>query len=184
MQGKPRPLFRGADMPRGEERAWAWPKNGGDKLAGPRRRVRGQNRHAGWRHRGQESRAALGKRDTGKSEIRRLDVDDRWIAHRRHPSWSCSVMHAQIRVEVLPQLSGHWTNEGVQGQNIDYRTRAWRGDREEGHTAETWSGDHGSLQRLTGRNSTDGTLGDEPTAATGETDQQQSAEWLPSRHCN
>jgi len=57
-------------------------EDSGEILAGPGRRVSGQNRHTGRRHRSQESRAALGKRKRGQSRSGSLDVVDRWIALR------------------------------------------------------------------------------------------------------
>jgi len=62
------------------------------------------------------------------------------------------------------------------------RTRAPRGDPEERNIAEAWSGDSGSLQRLTGRNVTFGTPGARPRAATCETDQQKWTDSPLSQH--
>jgi len=106
-EASPKPLFRDAGMQSSEDRARAWPDNQRHELAGPRRRVSGQNRHTGRRHRSQESRAALGKRERGQSRSGSLNVVDKRIALRRWPSGSHSSMQAQGQVEVPPQQSGH-----------------------------------------------------------------------------
>ena len=78
----PKPLFRDAGMQSSEERARAWPDDRRHELAGPGRRVSGQNRHTGRCPRSQESRAAMGKRERGQSRSGSLDVVDRWLALR------------------------------------------------------------------------------------------------------
>jgi len=81
-EATPKLLFRDVGMQCSEERARAWPDNQRHELAGPGRRISGQNRYTGRRHRSKESCAALGKRETGQSRSGSLDVVDRWIALR------------------------------------------------------------------------------------------------------
>ena len=109
---------------------------------------------------------------------------DRWIAHRRWLSGSrCSVQNTKS-MEVSPQLSGHWMYGGLGRGTVGDQTPAGPGDGEERYIAAAWSEASGSLQQLTGRNSTNGTPGARPRAATGEADQQQGAEPPRPRHCN
>jgi len=63
-------------------------------------------------------------------------------------------------------------------------THTCLGDQDERTIAEAWSEDGGSLQRLPGCNSTDGTPGAGPRAATGEADQQKGEESPCPQHCN
>jgi len=69
--------------------------NRSHELAGPGRRISGQDHHTGQRYSSQESHAALGKRERSQSWSGGLDVVDRWIALRRWPSGIHSSVHAR-----------------------------------------------------------------------------------------
>ena len=147
-------------------------------------KISGQDYHTGRYHRNQERRPMLGKIERSQNRSWGLDVVDRWIALRRWPSGSRSSVETRKSIEVSPQLSGHWTHVGLRRWNVGDQTRAWPGDREERNFADAWSEDGGSLQRLIGRNLTRGTPGAEPSAATGEADQQKRVESPHPQHRN
>jgi len=96
----PKPLFRDTVVQRSERRERACPDNRRQEPAGPGRRISGQNRHTEWHHHSQQSCPAQGKSERGQSRGRSLNVVNRWIALRHHPSGSRSSEQAQRWVEV------------------------------------------------------------------------------------
>jgi len=163
------PLLWGADMQCGQESASAWPDNGRPELAGPTRRTSGQDHHTG-RHPCSQKRS------------RGLDVVDRWIALRWWLSGSRSGVWTRKWLGVSQQLSGHQTYGSLRCRTVGNRSRAWCGNREERYIAGARSEDGGSLQWLTRYNSTSGTPGSGPSAATGEADQQNGADSPRPQH--